>query len=585
MKSRKRWLSFLTIFIAAVFSGYMTEMRVLQTSEEASLDDLAREMARVIRSLEPVMQPSAIDKNRVPVKGIDEIFQPVIARGLMNSLPDGSWQFEKKVTRGEGLFYFANLLETISREMVLFPVIIGIEPVFSDISAEHWLHEPLTRLAGLGSLSGFGTGRLAPDSSMSVKEIRSVGAAMIDYLGSNFILLIFDGKEGRVRLKGAMNHIGLEGWQYSFNQQNWYSVGKDGVILPDFSAASRCQVYFMNESYLMAGPIELTESMPSAGMIKLRRKYSEVMFKGKVALKSAEDDQPDAADSERERIKKRLAQILEISQKKKNLTMLTDAYSPSPSVSMRSDEKPGVQPAVDESPADCAAKAELPAKTSLVTTAVSTENTPPVFERQKKTSASENSSHEGLILDAITGKPLKGAMVIIAARQYGTDKDGKFIFEARPDSVLDLTAYSEGYEPITLRHRVGYRAGIMTLSLKPVLTVFSGRVMHSGSGRSLQDVVIRIGSNEVRSDKDGSFVLKGIKPGYHQLSCFAADFMEAHEIIHIGKNQNNDVEIKLRPIFNEHSATVSSSSDSPKTGGEDTVIEDYVINESSLATM
>jgi len=105
-----------------------------------------------------------------------------------------------------------------------------------------------------------------------------------------------------------------------------------------------------------------------------------------------------------------------------------------------------------------------------------------------------------------------------------------------------------------LRHRTGYRSGPLKLSLKPVLTTVSGKMLHSESGAPLGKVLVKIGTRATRTDSDGNFAFKGVKPGYHQLSCFARGFMEAHEIIHVGPEPVNDLTVKLRPVFEEYAS-------------------------------
>lgn len=546
----------MAVFVAAIFSGYLGEMGVLQTSAEATLEDLTREMARVIKILEPVMQPESIDTSRVAVKGVPAAFYPVVSRGLVKCLPDGNWQFDKIITRGESLFYFASLLEALSREMVLFPVIIGIEPSFVDIGPEHWLRESLTRLAGVGALAEIAGNRLNPDSAMTHRELRKIGAAMIDYLGSNFILIVFDGKVGKIRTKGAMHQIDLKGWFYSFNRQNWYAVDKDGSVIPDFGGANRQNVYFMHDSYMMAGPLEIVEGVTSAGMIKIRRKYSEKIVARPL---KAKDDNVDSSENRSARavLRNRLRQIQQISQKKKNVGQEVEYARVSAPVAVNVPLEPE-KPEMPSMPAMSA----IPEPETVEVAITRTDSETPVNEIEETAAepiadvvqevACPEVKYEGGVVDAVTGKPVKGAVILIASRQYIADDAGKFSFSASPDSVLDLTAYSEGYEALSLRHRAGYRSGPLALSLKPILVALSGRVVHSESGAPLGKVVVKAGVRATRTDSDGQFSFKGLKPGYHQLSCFIRGFMESHEIIHIGREASEPVEVKLRPVFEEY---------------------------------
>lgn len=66
-------------------------------------------------------------------------------------------------------------------------------------------------------------------------------------------------------------------------------------------------------------------------------------------------------------------------------------------------------------------------------------------------------------------------------------------------------------------------SGPLKLSLNPVLTSVSGKILHSESANPLGKVLVKIGARATRTDSDGNFAFKGIKPGYHQLSCFVVE--------------------------------------------------------------
>lgn len=552
MKNRKRYFIVLTLFTVAVLLGFIGESAILESSESATHEMIAKEMARVIKVLEPVRRHSSLD-GRQPFDGvIPEQFRSVVQRGLMKSLPDGTWQWEKGLTRGEGLYYFARLLEKLSQEMILAPVLISIDTDFADIGPSHWLRDSLKLLAGTGALSAFSGEKLLPDKAMKAHEIRLIGSALIEYLGSNCLLIIFDGKSGRMRTKGTLRPIEIAGWRYSFNRTNWFAVDPEGMFFPDFSNGRRQSIYFMNDQYVQTGSFEVIQGVSSAGMIKLQKKYA---IKESVRASGVQPVMTFAEGGDnRQRLRNRL---LELQNKNKDSQTArktgANVITIDPNVTFNNasvnrtpvSEAPAASTAnvagsfADETAGSHTADSEVPLHEI---------NEEPAPEVKKPAS---DGMHEGIVVDAVTGKQVQGASILVGSRQVAADAEGKFRFAANTDDVLEVTVYSEGYEPLSLRHRVGYRNGPLKLSLKPVLTTVSGKMLHSESGRPIGKVLVKIGTRATRTGDDGRFVFKGVKPGYHQLSCFSRGFMEAHEIIHVGNEAVDNLEVKIRPIFEE----------------------------------
>jgi len=548
MLKARRNLIFLAVFAVAVIWGFIGESSALESSDQATNEFLVKEMARVIKVLEPVRKPETSIHASDDSRGTPAFARSVVERDLIKSLPNGQWQWNKQITRAEGLFYFARLLEKLSDELVLYPVLISVEPDFDDIPAAHWLFESLKLLAGTGSLNGFGTRRLNPDAPMSFTEVKRVGSSIVEYLGSNCLLVVFDGKSGSIRAKGTTRQLEVSGWNYSFNRKNWYAVDPKGNFIPDFRTANVQNIYFMNENYVQTGSYELREGVASAGMIKIQKKY-------RAAEPSPQNRTAASADAKENLVKGREA----LRNRLKELGMPERKIEP-----VRYDRKDVAVTLSEVNQTDASSQpgaaisqmssSEQPVRLDEGRT--TPENTSEICEEpavdQRKNFANE--AYEGAVLDAVTGNPVKGASVLIATKQLTTDENGRFSFTSVADEVLDVTVYSEGYEALSLRHRTGYRSGPLKLSLRPVLTNVSGKILHSESAASLGKVLVKIGTRATRTDAEGNFIFKGVKPGYHQLSCFARGFMEAHEIIHVGNGPVNDLAVKLRPVFDEYAS-------------------------------
>ena len=179
MSGKKSLSLLLAAFVMAVLSGFIFASAG-KSPEGATCEFLVREMARVIKALKPVLKTMQPEK-MIPGNGsVPEDLMPVVGRGLIKSLPDGDWQWKRVVSRSEGLHYFARLLETLSGEMRLFPILISVQTDFEDIGPTHWLGNSLQLLAGTGALAGLGSGRLYPDQEIKESEVRKIAASLIE---------------------------------------------------------------------------------------------------------------------------------------------------------------------------------------------------------------------------------------------------------------------------------------------------------------------------------------------------------------------------------------------------------------------
>lgn len=512
----------LIVFPLALLLGFSGEKVAELKTDRARYQDLYNEMRRVMRILEPVLKPDVISTSRSKIEAPAKELAGMVERGIIGQLPDGSWNIDAVVTRGEALFYFARMLRAFEMDLIYPPKIIEIAPSFVDVFVGHWLYESLPRLAGIGALEYPGQRKLSPDAVVAPDELRKIGSAMIDYLGSNLLIVKFDGRSGQLLTKGALHEIKLAEWNYSCNRRDWFQVGANGLLEPEFSGSRVDSLFFRHPSYREAGPIMLKENVPSIGMIKLQRNYAD--FSRNRLNAGVNNAKADSGD-EKERIRQRLAQLLKRSQlKKTDENRMAWAATGNDSAGSLKNELISENTAAIEPSSFCNTKDQEVA----------------------------GELYDARIVDALSKEPLRGAVLIIASRQYTADNEGKVSFTADNKSVVDLTAYSEGYEALKLRHRVGYRDGPITLSLKPVFSSCAGTITSFPGDLPVSRALIRIGSRATRSSTDGRFAIKGIRPGYHQVSVVAENYLEAHEIAHIGTKPGQTINMRLRPAGDDN---------------------------------
>lgn len=528
------------------------------------------EMARILKVIAPIMKPVQID-NQSLVAGaeITEQLKDVASLGIIKSFSDGSWRLETVVTRGECVYYFDQFLGFISSNMIQAPVFSEADVPFSDISAEHWLRKPLMKLAGIGALAFSALNRFNPDFLISVQEIKSISSSFIDYLATDMLLIAFDGETVSVQSKGAMREIPLDNWSYSYNAINWQELSENGKIVPEYEGKRLCRIFFRHSEYFDAGPIQIFPQVSSVGYVKVHRNYAKVVRN--LTTKSNSTTDPRV---ERERLRKRLEDIKSRKQLKHDsiekpvsFVAQTETVDTSESVEQikpveqvdEVEQLHHVQQIEQEELLERVEQVEPVVKEAKKNNSVAMSRSVNQFD-SKRSIQSENieirqtkkaiglESYEAKVVDSLTGNSINGAIVILEAQQYSTGADGKFVFDAKQNKVLELTAYCEGYEPLQMKHRAGYRNRPLVLSLKPVLLSFSGKITCHDTDTPIARALVKIGVKAARTDSDGNFTINGLQSGYHQLSCFADKYMEAHEIVYVDKNPENTFKFSIKPL-------------------------------------
>jgi hypothetical protein len=454
------------------------------------------------------------------------------ARGIILRTPDGSFNLDNLITRGEAVYYFGQLLQSVRADLIEKPVICEISSNYADIFPDHWMMQYLPALSGTGATACFACDRFRPDSLISRNEIRSMGQALIDYFTTDMLICWFDGVIVQGFAKGAAQSLSIGEWSYSSDGRNWKQISINGEIKPEFSGGNQVSLYFRHSGFADAGPLTLNRQQQTVLLIKLQEKK---LLPLTARLTISDSGNKNTAVSERERIRQRLARI-------RGEASAGEDSMAEPNQSS-GNEEPGIASSAEPEFA--------------VATGCELSSLP-----EKSSDEAGSVDYRGRITDALTGEPVSGAIIILAAKQYIAGSDGSFVFAARPQEMVDITVYSEGYDALTLRHRAGYRSGPLALSLKPRLSSCSGVITDHASGLPVSGAVVKIGDRTARSAGDGSYVLKGVKPGYHQISVFARDFMEAHEIAHIGNSAKQEVNLQIRPVLEKASVKADEFMDS-----------------------
>lgn len=572
----------IAIFFVAIITGFISESRAYQNGGNILRSDLLIEMARVIKSLSPVISQK-VNKNKElpPFFNLPKQVKSTVAIGIVKSLPDGTWMFKQPLTKGETVYYFSKLVSFIRENLKHKAQIVNISPSFTDINKSHWLYEPLTVLCSVGVKISNKNGRLNPDALMKKKEVENISATISDYFSSNLLVLVFDGTKIRIYPKGVASPIYIEDIKMSCNGEKWNQVTKGRTNMPMFNSRQICHISFKHPAFFPTSSFSLLKRESTIAFIKLRRNYANFT---KNLLNSKLPDRIENSANAHQRLKQRLA---EIKQRNKDNALNFQ----------RNDQDTKYQEPLDNI---------IRSNNSTVKVKESINFPEPVPEvevkhinRTKDNQTFQNKIKEnfhqpieekpliemfqGYVVNAKTRKGLKGAVVLISGKYYSTNSKGKFVFEAKRHKSIDITAYSEGYIPLKLKSRAGYKNRPITLAIKPIRVVFMGRVINSIIGSPVARALVKVGNKVTRSSIDGSFKVRGLKPGYHQVSCFLDNYTELHEIIFVDKSNNSQHKLAMKPLRSNSSKTTDEY-ETYFMNNHDEVSPEALLNQNDAAT-
>lgn len=389
--------------------------------------------------------------------------------------------------------------------------------------------------------------RFFPEEILKISEAQAISLAIIDYFTANMLILSKSDTDIGIFAKGALKELHLHDFEVSWDGNNWYQMPVSGKIPIRESDQNLVSLFFRHPHFLAVGPVELPKIGMASAFVKLRREYAAFV---KDNLEEFAKNAPIEDENELTRIKNRLQQL-----KEKHLSPQSFAAVV--------EEKPlysgfagPVEPEVLPEPivrevVRKARKVEAPALKKAV----------------------DKITVKGRVIDAVNEKALEGALLVVNGENQKIGADGDFSFISTRHQVVEITVYCEGYSPLQMKHRSGYRSDSLDLRLKPELAIFNGRVICSESGLPVREALVRLGDKATRSNADGSFQIRGIRPGYHQISCFARNFLEAHEIVFVDANQSSPYSFAIRKEF------AAAAEPQPQISWDKTTFaEDYSVN-------
>lgn len=527
---RRQVITFMAVFVAAIIFGYLGESHAVQTSDLVSRQFLLKEMTRIVERLSPVLKKgkSSAMQMILQTNFPDEIKKP-IELGLAKNFPDGSWHLEDNLTRGEAIAYYRRLFDFIKENLIYSQLTAEGLINFEDVKTGHWLEDDLKLLAGTGAVSGFAGLRFFPEELLKVKELQVMSQALIDYFSNNMLILTKGDAEISIFAKGALKELELHEFELSWDNSTWYQMPISGKIPVRQTDAAQIALFFRHPHFLPAGPVELPKIGAASAFVKLRREYAAFV---KDNLEKLSDNAAIDSNFELARIKNRLNEL-----KNRHLHQQAEPVTSKVELPVFAAEKKS--PPVMEFPETHALK---------VSSQSSNEKRPRKIQQLPVLKKAETTATiKGKVCDAINNQALEGALLVIDGESQKIGAEGSFVFTAPRHQVVEITVYCEGYSALQMKHRVGYRSEELVLRLKPDLTIFRGRVVSGNQG--VAGALIRLGEKATRSNADGSFQIRGIRPGYHQISCFARNFLEAHEIVFVSDKQVEPYSLRIKKEF------------------------------------
>jgi len=564
---------FLGLFFVAAIAGFFGENRALESASSVTRIDVVREWARVLKILRPLLNQETFSSYRMPPFSDypgeqDEMVVAVLGAGLMQGFADGRFQPERRMNRGEGALAAGRLEEFIRASLRNTPKKRERRPSFSDIVDGHWLFDALSRLGGIGALSSFGEERFSPEQPLTGSELRSIGTSIIDYYGQD-VAVIESMPEGlAVTLKPAIGDLSKRDFRYCWAGGVWRMMPESGII-PWEERKSGGLVHIAAAEWSVT-PTEVVPLKGHAWFAAVRRNTGEVIRERRGAGKDDTLAAPPLHLNETdEHTRKRLEAHLnalyarlhktasaarDVAETCSSVPLIPDTEAAcigeAPSRSeMPAGEMPPVEPAptpVPEAavpvPSEPVARAAFPAEEPRVSNERANVTGKPV-----PTADPEVIQVTGCLLDSLNRRPIGGATVLIGTKDFTTEKDGTFRFRIRKDALIEVTAYAEGYEALTLKYRAGFRKAPLALQLRPVLVSFAGTILDAETGEPVSGARVKLGGQSVISSSTGEFRIPKVAATYHQIACSAPGYMDTFEIAYVDPD-GKSYDIKMRPL-------------------------------------
>ncbi|MGM0600552.1 MAG: hypothetical protein ACQETH_12140 [Candidatus Rifleibacteriota bacterium] len=528
----KQLITLIAAFLAAVTFGFLGEIETGRSPKILDRKGVGQEISRIIRTLRPVLKPDIESKLAGNFLGhAPEKIILAAQAGIIKKFPDGAWKLDANVTWGESVHYLAEVVRFINKNLRYKQNKIEINLTESK---NKWLASDLKILSEIGVLNSFANINKHPESSIDISELRKISSDIISYFSSKIFIL--QKNEGKLKItsKGVFKPLSLENWQLSFDNKKWYKLPKDGS-LPILEDVRIMTLYFRHSDFLIVGPVKIPTFRPMTAFIKVRTNYRKFV-RNRLETMNAPETSNEKIDLKR--IKKRLYEL------KKQRGIIE------PKVASKINLVPVTASNVEDVSSKAEEKQDKKQKNLPDIKNYQLKEEKNNYSNSNKSKQTENKiTVKGRVFDGLNNKPLNSAMVLADKKTISLNEEGLFSLKADKNDVIKFTAYCEGYKVLEMKHRVTRKDKPLNIPLKPELTMFSGRVLSMNNNNPVVGAIIKIKEKTAKSNAHGIFTIRGIKPGYHQISCSARNYLEAHEIIFVSKNQKNLYRLKIRKAF------------------------------------
>jgi len=463
----------------------------------------------------------------------DDMAVAVLGAGLMQGFADGRFLPERQISRGEGLLGAGRLEEFLRSSLRQRTIRRDRRPTFADVPDGHWLLDSLGRLSGIGAMSAFSSERLLPDRFLTGAELRSIGNDIIQYFGQDVAIIESTQQGLSITLKPAIGELSLRDLRYCWAGGIWHMM-PDSLIIPWEERKAGGRLHIAAAEWMVA-PADVIPAKDQSWFLAIRRNPVAAIQGRRICDPASAPVFTYTTASGSETAHDRLEAHLD--------ALYAKMRRNAPETAALRDAPTGIASEPFGPPGQAQA---APQKTIQED----------IYKENISKSADGMLPVLGCVLDSLSRRPIGGATILVGNRDYTSEKDGTFRFSAPKDSLAEVTAYAEGYEALTLKHRAGFRETPLIIQLRPVQVVFEGVVVDLESSQQISGARVKIDGKSVVSGSDGGFRIPRVAATYHQLSCSAPGYMDTVEIAYADVS-GKPYEIRLKPLI----SGVTSSDD------------------------
>ncbi len=563
------WMVRFSSLVAAIaVLAMISRGPLLISGSQVTRLEVIDECGRVLRILRPLLTRGDMSWMHGPAPRFIDRAEPfsdagrwVFTTGIMSGGDAGRIAAGQTMVAGEVVTHLARLQRFLMAHLRHPPRLIDNPPSLPGIGSNEALIDDVQLLVAAGALPTGSSSRFDARRRVTVRELRAMGQALLDYFGRDQVVAGISPQGVRLLFKGTIREVSSDQWLCRADGGEWGVVPADGRLA--FAGRPPRGLVLRHGDFEDVVLVLGREANEYIVFTPLRRKSSVARGAGNLG-DAAGRPAGDRAASLIDRLRQRLQVVKRdlaagggaavpgagaelvpprpvVVRSGGEVTPEKQARADALLARVRADAHENAGPnggemplprlqnlrerlhsivggAGDPEPRQIA-PARVPARVRPVRLAVAPAPAP--------TETSGKILFEARVLDGLSNEPICGANVLVDREVLATDEEGLFGCNLSNGELVELLITAEGYQSLTIKHRVAAVTELPSFTLKPMVGRLIGQVVDAVTGEVLPQARVQINGGAVlMTDLEGSFVIPRIKSGNVRIGIARAGYQE-----------------------------------------------------------